>query len=471
MKLILNWCPCIPHRHYVCILGFLGLTISYIMRFCLSMALTEMVQRPKHKIDPDACATREPPDEKLPKEKEFKWSGEEQGRVNAAFFWGYTITLIPGGLTSEKLGAKITLEIFIGITSILCFITPIIARTLEVWGMIVLRFCMGLAQGFVYASLHDVVAAWVPKFERGLWGSVVFSGAHSGNALNSLLSALLIGWTGRWDIVFYVWGIFGLVWTVLYGFTTYAFPNAHPNMKPKEKEILDAYLAEIQKKETTTYTPWKEIFKSNPVWAINICMFGHSWALFMTVTSLPLYFSSVMRFNIKKNGYANAGLYIAMWIICILSGYFVDFLEKRNYLSTIWSRKIFTTVASVGPSLGLVGAGYAGCSALWSQVSFITGMATMGFFYPSLKINPIDLAPSYAATIGAMMHTTGALAGDIAPYVTGAMTPNSTLAEWRLVFWVSFVIMSLTNIYYLLFAKADIQPWNSAKKPEPAGDK
>ncbi|KAK9502632.1 hypothetical protein O3M35_011365 [Rhynocoris fuscipes] len=471
MPLVINCCPCIPHRFYISILCFLGLTISYIMRFCLSMALTEMVELPKHKVDPNACPTREPPEENLPKEKEFKWTGEEQGRINTAFFWGYTITLIPGGVITEKVGAKITLLVSTGATSVLSIITPAVTRYIGVWGLTVVRLGMGLAQGFMYASLHDVVAAWVPKQERGLWGTVVFSGAQAGNALNFLFSALLISWTGRWDVVFYFWGIVGFCWTVVYTLTTYSFPKAHPNMKPKEKEILDAYLAEVEKKETTTYTPWKQIFSSNPLWAINLAMFGHNWALFIVVTSLPKYVSSVLRFNIKKNGYANAGLYIAMWLVSILSGYLVDFLEKKKCLTTLWSRKLFTTIASVGPSLGLVGAGYAGCSALWSQVSFITGMATMGFFYPSLKINPIDLAPNYAATIGAIMHTVGAIAGDIAPYVTGAMTPNSTLAEWRLVFWVSFVIMSLTNIYYLLFAKADIQPWNSAKKPEPAGDK
>ncbi|KAF6203236.1 hypothetical protein GE061_003654 [Apolygus lucorum] len=41
-----------------------------------------------------------------------------------------------------------------------------------------------------------------------------------------------------------------------------------------------------------------------------------------------------------------------------------------------------------------------------------------------------------------------------------------SLREWRLVMWVTFVVMSVTNVIYVLFATADIQSFNSPEDAE-----
>lgn len=37
---------------------------------------------------------------------------------------------------------------------------------------------------------------------------------------------------------------------------------------------------------------------------------------------------------------------------------------------------------------------------------------------------------------------------------------QSTLLEWRTVFWISFAVIMATNIIYVIFASAKVQPWN-----------
>lgn len=48
----------------------------------------------------------------------------------------------------------------------------------------------------------------------------------------------------------------------------------------------------------------------------------------------------------------------------------------------------------------------------------------MGAFYPSLKVNPIDLAPNYGGTLGALGQTVGGFSGITVPFLTGILTPN-----------------------------------------------
>lgn len=40
----------------------------------------------------------------IPLAKEFDWSASDKGLVGSAFFWGYTLTQIPGGLLAKSLG-------------------------------------------------------------------------------------------------------------------------------------------------------------------------------------------------------------------------------------------------------------------------------------------------------------------------------------------------------------------------------
>jgi len=33
--------------------------------------------------------------------------------------------------------------------------------------------------------------------------------------------------------------------------------------------------------------------------------------------------------------------------------------------------------------------------------------------------------------------------------------------EWRLVFWIAFIIFMVTNLVYVLWASGETQPWNN----------
>jgi len=55
---------------------------------------------------------------------------------------------------------------------------------------------------------------------------------------------------------------------------------------------------------------------------------------------------------------------------------------------------------------------------------FTVGMAFMGFFYPSLKVNALDLSPNYAGTLMAIVNGIGAISGAITPMIVGFIATN-----------------------------------------------
>ncbi|KAF6203178.1 hypothetical protein GE061_003595 [Apolygus lucorum] len=461
---------CMPQRFVVAILCFLGLTISYVMRFCLSMAIIEMAEAPRVKEDPNACPY---PDDYVvsnsTKVTEYQWTEETQGLVQASFFWGYVLSQLPGGMLADRIGARYVIILGATFTSLFTIVTPL-ATTVGDWvGLLIVRVCIGIAQGIMYPSLHIVVAQWIPKEERATWATVVFSGSLSGNALNYLFSGVLLGHLDlSWQHVFHIYGTVGILWTVIFGLMTYATPQEHPYLSEKEKVALAELMStNTTQKDEGVKTPWADILLSMPVWAINIAMIGHDWGLFAQITDLPKFMKSVLHINVKANGLLNALSYILIWIVSILAGVLVDVLERRKIISTTLNRKLGTTLASVGPSLGLLGAVYTNCDSTLAIIYLMVGLAFMGFYYPSLKVNVIDLTTRHSGAVAGLTTMVGALSGVMVPYLIGFMTPNSTLHEWRMVMWLTFIVMSSTNIFYIFFGASEVQPWNNPTTKDP----
>lgn len=109
----------------------------------------------------------------------YGWSQEQQGWILSAFFVGYIVSHIPGGILAEKYGGKWTLSLGVLII-IIC--NAIIPQALEYGGnyalisLIILRVMMGLGAGPMFPALITLVAAWVPLKERGKLGCLIISG-------------------------------------------------------------------------------------------------------------------------------------------------------------------------------------------------------------------------------------------------------------------------------------------------------
>lgn len=143
------------------IMCFFAIAIAYVMRVCLSVAITEMVAKPNvtnavsHNYS--ICVA----DPSTPGSSggsvsyatfdnyillavrhftlnkniviitqghsgggEYHWSQEQQGWILSSFYIGYVLTHVPGGVIAEKYGGKWTLSLGILSTAIFTLLTP-----------------------------------------------------------------------------------------------------------------------------------------------------------------------------------------------------------------------------------------------------------------------------------------------------------------------------------------------------------
>ncbi|PNF21048.1 hypothetical protein B7P43_G08414, partial [Cryptotermes secundus] len=456
---------CIAQRYVVAIMGFLAIANAYTMRICLSTAITEMVvhrDRNESHLDPDACPSSSVSNNKHEPHGRFDWDEETQGLILSSFFWGYVITHLPGGMLAEKFGGKYALGLGILSTAIFTLLTPLAAIHGGAGWLIAVRFIEGLGEGSTFPAINAILAHWVPPQQRGILGSFVFAGSQIGTVVGTALSGVLIQYSSiGWPSVFYLFGALGVLWFIAWTLLCYNDPQSHPFISDEEKTFLEKSIGGIDNKKDVPPVPWREMAKSVPLWGLIFAQIGHDWGFFTLVTDLPKYFKDVMRFNIFENGFLTALPYVVMWLCSMGSGWLCDHLITWGYISTTVARKIFTTIASVGPGIGIIAASYAGCDRT-SVVALLTlGTGLMGTFYPGMKVNALDLSPNYAGTLMAIVNGIGALTGIVTPYLVGVLTPDSTILQWREVFWIVFGVFLVTNLLFIFMGSGELQPWNN----------
>ncbi|XP_065213583.1 putative inorganic phosphate cotransporter isoform X2 [Planococcus citri] len=466
----------LPVRYVFGVMGMLGVMVAYMMRACLSIAITRMVVP-----IPPSTNQSIPPEDVCPgtdnivvvdhsswktQVGQFEWSETTQGVILSAFYYGYILTHIPGGLLAQKFGGKHTLGFGILSTALFTLLTPIVAYQGST-ALIILRFLEGVGEGTTFPALCTMLAQWAPPNERSTLSTAAFTGVQIGTVLANLLGGVILEYmpTG-WEAVFYIFGTVSVIWFLFWTVLCYNDPNSHPFITEREKLFLKETIGQTERNKDLGPMPWKAILTSAPVWALVIGEVGHDWALYTMVSDLPKYMSDVMKFNPAANGILSALPYFATWIASLSSSALADYILKRNYASTTFIRKLFATIGSVGPAIGVICASYVGCDRVAATVFFTIGMALMGTCYCSLRVNALDLSPNYSGTIMAFVNGAGCISGMLTPYFTGLLTPNRTVKEWRVVFWIMVVILISTNIVYVMFGSGDQQDWNEPKIQE-----
>lgn len=122
-------------------MAFFAIALAYMLRISLSYAITQMVVRPNTNDNgtviggPGVCPIFD--DEKpamtgngssiaalVDNSGRYDWSQELQGLILSAFYWGYIITHVPGGLLSAKIGGKYTIALGIFVATLFTLLTP-----------------------------------------------------------------------------------------------------------------------------------------------------------------------------------------------------------------------------------------------------------------------------------------------------------------------------------------------------------
>ncbi|KZV49133.1 hypothetical protein F511_43349 [Dorcoceras hygrometricum] len=81
--------------------------------------------------------------------------------------------------------------------------------------LVIAQLLVGVAQGFIFPSIHTILAQWVPPHERSRYVSLTTSGMYFGAAMGMLLLPSLIKFRDP-QFVFVVEAALGAIWSLLW---------------------------------------------------------------------------------------------------------------------------------------------------------------------------------------------------------------------------------------------------------------
>lgn len=517
-----------PCRFVLTAFLFSGLLLAYALRFSLSVALVAMVNQTAsaHEQGPLFATTpalgRSPGNDTAPEaanvtypmpppqlsgaagdgqcpvlvqhrdaprhagEGEFPWSPWTQGVVLGAFFYGYAATQLPGGWLAARAGGKWPFGLGLLGTALGSLATPAAARASSessgAGALVAVRVLEGLGEGVTYPAMFGMVAQWAPPHERGSLLAVAYVGANVGAILAMPLTAALCDSIG-WEAAFYVFGMVGCVYFVLYSYRVRSTPEQDPWISDAEWDYisrgrtakplppLQAKAAEaadadvLESKEGST--PWLPLLTSVPLWALTASRFACLWGQFTVLTGLPTYLSAVLHMPLAKSGLINAAMFGAQSAGMLAGGLLSDRLRRQGRLSTTAIRKLFQTTALAGAGLLLALVPSASCDQSLVACLLVLAMGVYGLAAGGATPALVDMAPAHAGILYGIAGTVSNASGFLAPLIVGMVTsPAPSLNNWATVFYLTGGIYLLGALAFLAFGSAEVQPWAQPPRHE-----
>nr|CAD7403221.1 unnamed protein product [Timema poppensis] len=438
-------------RYMVAMLAFFGFFNVYALRVNFSVAIVAMTSN--RTVEENGTNVEYGP--------EFDWDSKIQGLLLSSFFFGYICTQILGGWLASRVGGNKVYGIGIAATSILTIVMPAVTYFPDhaVIPMIILvRVVEGLFEGVTYPCIHAVWARWAPPLERSRMASLAFAGSYVGTVVSLPVCGLLANELG-WPSIFYVFGVVGLIWFIIWMYVVKEGPEMDPKISPQELEYLQNILGQTDK---NLVHPWRAFFTSMPVWAVIVAHFCENWGFYTLLTQLPTFMKDALEFNLKKAGFMSALPYLVMAIVLSFSGQLADYLITNKYLNTSQARKLFTCSAFMGQAVFMLMT----CFLLTptGAVSCLTAAVGLGAFaWSGFSVNHLDIAPQHASVLMGLSNTMATLPGIISPSITGILVQNKTVDEWRVVFYMASFIYLFGALFYGAFSSGEIQPWAEHK--------
>lgn len=260
--------------------------------------------------------------------EEFQLDAASQGMILSAFFAGYALFQIPGGMLADKFGPKRIMAFAIAWWSIFTSLTGMVFSYPI---LLLCRFVFGVGEGCFPGSSWKTIATYFPSRERATATAIQASVNTLGPAIASLVAASIIAAFG-WRMVFIGLGIPGILISLLIFWYIKDNPLHHPHITEAELRELDDSPAEKENKPKVNIQ-FKEFLKMRILWQMVLIWFLFDITFWGFVSWLPSYLMKVRGFSIIKTGILGSLPFFVGTVGMLIGGYLSDrFKGSRKWL-------------------------------------------------------------------------------------------------------------------------------------------
>ena len=343
----------------------------------------------------------------------------EMGLAFTAFGIAYAAFEVPSGWLGDMIGARKVMTRIVVWWSVFTTLTGLV-RNLS--SLVAVRFLFGAGEAGAFPNTTKVISRWMPTVERGFAQGVVWMCARMGGALAPGLVVFMISRMG-WRPSFWVFGVLGLVWAVLFWSWFRDTPGEKPGVNEMELQI-------IQRGQTLRparrQVPWTRLLLSGNLWAICWMYFGMAYGWYFYITWLPTYLKARGATMLQAGVYGGMPLFLGA-IGCGLGGVLTDYVVKKT--GNVRNRRYIGFVGFFLGSLSML------ASVLFESPLHSVLALSLASFFGDLTMGScwavcLDVGHELAGTVSGCMNTWGNVGGALSPFMAGWLVQHFN--NWNL---------------------------------------
>lgn len=352
----------------------------------------------------------------------FGLSASQMGVLMSAFFWSYTLMMIPVGALLNKFGPKMLMFYSCLGWGLVTMLTALVSGF---GSFLAVRIGLGITEASSYPAAPRVVSVWVPKRERTMASACFDCCARVGNAFAPPLVAMIIVAWG-WKASFVVSGALAVIYSFIWLYY-YKDPDEHP-------KVTDSELAYIRQDEVLSEEgqvvvkpiPLVKLFTYRVI--LQLCggyaLYMYFWTTFNSW--IPAYMMNVCGLSLKSMGFAAMLPYVAGVSMELLGGFVFDRWFRSGATITA-IRRTGMGVGMIGGAIFLYMATQAAASSPAMAILWLTcSMGIFSFGASNVWAIPTDVAPyGQAGGVGGVYSFIGNFGSLLGPIVTGIIVDTA----------------------------------------------
>ena len=321
-------------------------------------------------------------------EKDLALTTGQQGLIGSAFFLGYALCQIPGGMLADRFGPRRVILVALVWWSLFTALTGAVS---DITSMLVVRFLFGIGEGIFPAAVWKVIGQWFTKKNRASANALILSSIALGPALSPLLMRPLLENFG-WRTSFYILGAAGILCVVV---AWAAITNSIHENKNVPREELEEYERDTRSQVANTERSlesvgFMDLLRTPAIWVLFFIALIYNITMYGWLTWLPTYLMKQKGLDLKSMAWAASLPFFFGTIGCWLGGFVSDrWFRGRRKVLVFGCQAVggiclflFTRVSDITTfTLLQCAAGvllYTACTAIWAMPMVLLPPKLMG---------------------------------------------------------------------------------------------
>jgi MFS transporter, ACS family, hexuronate transporter len=341
------------------------------------------------------------------------------GAVLGAFGLGYAITTLLGGFAVDRYGARIVLTVAALLWSLSIGMTALAGSIAVLYAA---RVLLGVSEGPNFPALTGAVSQWLSPHERATALGNALLAVPLALAIGGPIVTELMGWLD-WRLTFAVLFVLSAAWVPLWFFLFRDSPG-------ESRFVNQAELEHIRAGNSAPSDAPRGVLKSWPGFDVigallsNRTLLANYWAffvfgyfLFFFMSWLPSYLEKKYGLNLQAVGLFTVLPWLAAAFLLWLFGRWSDHLLKTTGKLRI-ARSYLIAGSQFVAALAVIPVALTNDLTVAIAGITVAVAASMGANAAYYAVN-VDIVPERAATALGIMDFAFAVAGFLAPAVTG----------------------------------------------------